>query len=45
MCMVLTLYSVWDVAGDKAEIWDAATAAAHVNVVVAFLAGVSSTVH
>lgn len=29
------MYSLWQVAGDKAEIWD--VAAAHINVVVAFL--------
>lgn len=29
------MYSLWEVAGDKAEIWD--VAAAHINVVVAFL--------
>lgn len=29
------MYPIWEVAGDEAEIWDAA--AAHVNIVVAFL--------
>lgn len=29
------MYSLWEVAGDKAEIWD--VAATHINVVVAFL--------